>query len=95
MDLAISARTRDLLARLNAFMDEHIYPNELLYHRQVAEGDRWAHVELLDKLAIAAKAAGLWNLFWPRSDHGAGLSNVEYAPLCEVMGRVHWSSQVA
>jgi acyl-CoA dehydrogenase len=44
-------------------MDEHIYPNELLYHRQVAEGDRWAHVELLDKLAIAAKAAGLWNLF--------------------------------
>jgi acyl-CoA dehydrogenase len=94
MDLAISPRTRDLLARLNAFMDEHIYPNELLYHRQVAEGDRWAHVELLDKLAIAAKAAGLWNLFWPHSDHGAGLSNVEYAPLCEVMGRVHWSSQV-
>jgi len=89
-----SARTAELLARLRSFMDEHIYPNEQLYYSQVAEGDRWGHVPLLDGLKEKARAAGLWNLFLPQSDHGAGLTNLEYAPLCEEMGRVHFSPVV-
>ncbi len=93
MDFEHSARTRDLLERLGAFMDAHVYPNERLYHEQVA-ADRWGHPPILEELKAKAKAAGLWNLFLPDSEHGAGLSNVEYAPLCEVMGRVHFSSQV-
>lgn len=93
MDFEHSARTRDLLGRLNAFMDSHVYPNERLYHEQVA-ANRWGHPPVLEELKTRAKAEGLWNLFLPESDHGAGLSNVDYAPLCEVMGRVHFSSQV-
>jgi len=89
-----SARTAELLARLRSFMGEHIYPNEQLYYSQVAEGDRWGHVPLLDGLKEKARAAGLWNLFLPQSDHGAGLTNLEYAPLCEEMGRVHFSPVV-
>lgn len=93
MDFEHSARTRDLLERLGAFMDAHVYPNERLYHEQVA-ADRWGHPPILEELKAKARAAGLWNLFLPDSEHGAGLSNAEYAPLCEVMGRVHFSSQV-
>ncbi len=93
MDFEHSARTRDLLERLGAFMDAHVYPNEQLYHEQVA-ADRWGHPPILEELKAKARAAGLWNLFLPESEHGAGLSNAEYAPLCEVMGRVHFSSQV-
>lgn len=93
MDFEYSARTKDLLARLNAFMDEHIYPNEHVYHEQVA-ADRWGNPPIVDELKVKARAAGLWNLFLPDSEHGAGLSNVEYAPLCEAMGRVHFSPQV-
>ena len=93
MDFEPSAKTRDLLERLGAFMDAHVYPNERLYHEQVA-ADRWGHPPILEELKAKARAAGLWNLFLPESEHGAGLSNVEYAPLCEVMGRVHFSSQV-
>ena len=89
-----SPRTADLLTRLNAFMAEHVYPNEKLYYEQVAEGDRWASVPLIEELKPKAKAAGLWNLFLPHSDQGAGLTNLEYAPLCEAMGRVHWSPVV-
>jgi acyl-CoA dehydrogenase len=89
-----NARTADLLARLRAFMDAHVYPNEKLYYEEVATGDRWAHVTLIDRLKPLAKAAGLWNLFLPQSGHGAGLSNLEYAPLCEEMGRVHWCPAV-
>jgi acyl-CoA dehydrogenase len=91
---AHSARTADLLARLRAFMDAHIYPNERLYYEQVASGDRWGHVPLIDELKKKARAAGLWNLFLPESDRGAGLTNLEYAPLCEEMGRVHFSPVV-
>jgi acyl-CoA dehydrogenase len=91
---AHSARTVELLARLRAFMDAHIYPNERLYYDQVAEGDRWGHVPLIDALKEKARAAGLWNLFLPESDRGAGLTNLEYAPLCEEMGRVHFSPVV-
>lgn len=89
-----SPRTADLLARLRAFMDEHIYPNERLYYEQVAQGDRWGHVPMIDSLKGKAREAGLWNLFLPESAHGAGLSNLEYAPLCEEMGRVHFSPVV-
>ena len=89
-----NAKTADLLARLRAFMAEHIYPNEKLYYQQKAEGDRWAPVPLVDELKAKAKAEGLWNLFLPESRHGAGLTNLEYAPLCEEMGRVHFSPQV-
>lgn len=93
MDFEYSAKTKDLLARLNAFMDEHVYPNERRYHDEV-EADRWGHPAVLEELKAKAKAAGLWNLFLPESRHGAGLTNTEYAPLCEVMGRVHFSSQI-
>ena len=93
MDFGHGERTLEMVERLQAFMDEHVYPNERLYHEQVA-ADRWGHPPILDDLKIRAKKAGLWNLFLPGSEHGAGLTNVEYAPLCEVMGRVHFSSQV-
>ncbi len=93
MDFGHGERTRELVGRLQAFMDEHVYPNERLYHEQVA-ADRWGHPPILDDLKARARAAGLWNLFLPESEHGAGLTNVEYAPLCEVMGRVHFSSQI-
>ena len=69
-------------------MDEHVYPNEAVFHRQVAEGDRWQPTEIVEDLKVKARAAGLWNLFLPESEHGAGLTNAAYAPLCEIMGRV-------
>jgi acyl-CoA dehydrogenase len=93
MDFEYSDKTKSLLERLNAFMDEHVYPNERRYHEEV-EADRWGHPPVLEELKAKAKAAGLWNLFLPESNHGAGLTNTEYAPLCEVMGRVHFSSQI-
>jgi len=83
-----SARAAELQQRLTAFMREHVYPNEPTFHRQVAEGDRWQPTQIVEELKPKARAAGLWNLFLPESDYGAGLSNVEYAPLCEIMGRV-------
>ena len=80
-------RARDLHARVSRFMDEHVFPNEALATRQVAEGDRWEPVPIIEALKAKAKAQGLWNLFLPESEYGAGLSNLEYAPLCELMGR--------
>jgi acyl-CoA dehydrogenase len=94
VDFEFSARTRDYLQRLGAFMDEHIYPNEERFYAQLSEGDRWEEPALLAELRHKAQAARLWNLFLPDSHHGAGLSNLEYAPLCEMMGRVRWSSEV-
>ena len=94
MDFDHSPRVRELLARLTGFMDAHVYPNEALYDRQVAAGDRWVAPPLLDELKAKAREAGLWNLFLPESELGAGLTNVEYAPLCEVMGRVHWAPEL-
>jgi acyl-CoA dehydrogenase len=73
--------------RLVAFMDEHVYPNEALFHRQVADGNRWKPVPIVEELKGKAKAAGLWNLCIPESEYGAGLNNAAYAPLCEIMGR--------
>ena len=90
-----SEKTRALIAKLQSFMDEHIYPNEETYHaQQAAMGDKWQPVPIGEELKKKAKAAGLWNMFLPGSHHGAGLSNLEYAPLCEIMGRVHWASEV-
>ena len=94
MDFEYSARTRDLQQRLTAFMDEHVYPNEARFAAEVARGDRWQPTQIVESLKLKAKAAGLWNLFLPESELGAGLSNVEYAPLCEIMGRVAWAPEV-
>src|SRR6266852_1470588 len=89
-----SAKATDLQRRLSAFMDEHVYPSERTYHHQIAEGDRWRPTAIVEDLKPKARAAGLWNLFLPESTYGAGLTNVEYAPLCEVMGRIGWASDV-
>ena len=88
MQFEHSAKVIDLQRRVAAFMDEHIYPNESTYHRQIAEDDRWHPTAIVEALKPIALAAGLWNLFLPESEYGAGLTNVEYAPLCEIMGRV-------
>ncbi len=87
MHVETSEKSRDLQQRLTAFMDEHIYPNEAAFLRQIADGDRWQPVPRVEELKAKARAAGLWNLFLPESEYGAGLTNVEYAPLCEIMGR--------
>jgi acyl-CoA dehydrogenase len=87
MRFDVSDRSRELAARLTAFMDEHIYPNERTFEQQVDEGDRWQPTAIVEELKTKARAAGLWNLFLPESEYGAGLTNVEYAPLCEIMGR--------
>jgi len=84
----------ELQARLVAFMEEQIYPNEEHYGEQLRDGDRWQPPPLLDELKAKAKAAGLWNLFLPDKEHGAGLTNLEYAPLCEVMGRSSFAPEV-
>ena len=96
MDFEYSQRTKDLQKRLVAFMDEHIYPNESKYAAHVRSDKRWEPVPIIEELKPKAKAAGLWNLFLPKSNRvaGGGLSNLEYAPLCEIMGRVSWSPEV-
>jgi len=86
MDLDPTPKTKDLQLRLKAFMEEHIYPNEALFHDQI-EAHRFAPTAIVQELKTKARAAGLWNLFLPENEHGAGLSNLEYAPLCEIMGR--------
>lgn len=90
----ISSRAKDLQERLTAFMDAHIYPNEPEYYRQLNEGDRWKVIPLIEELKEKAKSENLWNLFLPESELGAGLTNLEYAPLCEIMGRVPWAPEV-
>ncbi len=94
MDFEHSDRVKELQSRLADFMDEHIYPNEAEIERQIGEGDRWQPIPLIDELKRSAKAAGMWNLFLPESEHGAGLSNMEYAPLCEIMGRSPYAPEV-
>ncbi len=94
MSFEYSDKTLALMQRLNAFMDEHIYPNEARFLEQVAEGDRWQPTRIIEEMKDKAKAAGLWNLFLPESERGAGLTNLEYAPLCEIMGRVLWAPEV-
>lgn len=89
MDFSYGQKTIDLQTKLTAFMEEFIYPNEKKYEEQVnAMPDRWAEVpEIMEELKVIAREQGLWNLFLPESEYGAGLSNQEYAPLCEIMGR--------
>ena len=95
MDFEYSAKVKTLQTRLRAFMDEYVYPNEQRYHERSQAGDRWQPTPLVEELKPKARAAGLWNLFLPESaTTGAGLTNLEYAPLCEIMGRVHWSPEV-
>ena len=91
MDFDYSAKTIELQKQLAAFMDEHIYPNESAHSAEINTGDRWQPLELIEDLKGKAKAAGLWNLFLPDI---SGLTNLEYAPLAEMMGRVVWASEV-
>jgi acyl-CoA dehydrogenase len=94
MNFEYSPKVQELQQLLNEFMAAHIYPNEALYEEQLAEGDRWQPIQIIEDLKPKAKAAGLWNLFLPASDLGAGLTNLEYAPLCEIMGRSKMASEV-
>ncbi len=95
MDFAYSEKINELRKKLNDFMEQYIYPNEKTYHEQIsASGDPHHHTEIIDELKIKAKEQGLWNLFLPDDEYGAGLTNLEYAPLAEIMGRVGWSSEV-
>jgi acyl-CoA dehydrogenase len=100
MDFDYSQRCKDLQARLLAFMDEHIYPNEKAFRKEVdrngnERGNRWIPTELVERLKPLARQQGLWNLFLPRSARAPeGLSNLDYAPLCEIMGRVAWAPEV-
>ena len=94
-----SDKTRNLLQRLNAFFDAHIYPNEGRYHAEMAAlrhaGDAWQTPAVVEELKVKAREAGLWNMFLPHAYEGqGGISNLDYAPLCEVMGRVMWSGEV-
>jgi acyl-CoA dehydrogenase len=87
MDFEYSERVKELQGRLTAFMEAHVYPAEPVFQQQVAQGDRWQPTQIVEELKAKAREAGLWNLFLPESDLGAGLTNLEYAPLCEIMGR--------
>jgi acyl-CoA dehydrogenase len=93
MDFSHSEKVRDLQERITQFMDDHVYPAEPLYHNELEQnrkaGNPWQVTQVVEDLKKKAKAAGLWNLFLPHSEHGAGLTNLEYAPLCEIMGRSH------
>ena len=93
MTFEFSEKTKELQKRLQRFMDEHIYPNERRFHQEV-ERDRWKPTKIVEELKPKARAAGLWNLFLPDDSDGAGLTNLEYAPLCEIMGRCHWAPEV-
>ena len=91
----LSPKAADYKTRVERFMDEHVYPNEQeLFHVADTQPDRWEPLALLQAIKEKAKAQGLWNLFLPGSEHGAGLTNLEYAPLAEIMGRSHWAPEV-
>ena len=99
MDFAYSDKVKELQGKLARFMDAHVYPNERRFRDEVeanrAKGDPWVPTKLIEELKPKARAEGLWNLFLPRSPRAPeGLSNLEYAPLCEIMGRVHWAPEV-
>lgn len=98
MDFEYSQKVRDLQKRLLAFMDEHIYPSEKKFDDEVENnrrnGNPWIPSLVLEELKEKARSAGLWNLFLPESEHGAGLTNLEYAPLAEIMGRTYIASEV-
>ena len=95
MDFAYTEKVNRLRERVSDFMQRYIYPNQQLYHEQIAaSGNPFHHAEIIDELKPLARAEGLWNLFLPDEEYGAGLTNLEYAPLAEIMGRVGWASEV-
>ena len=99
MEFDYSPKVKELRVRLLAFMEQHVYPNERRFHEEVeanrARGNVWLPTEIVEELKPKAREAGLWNLFLPRSERAPeGLSNLEYAPLCEIMGRSHWAPEV-
>ena len=98
MDFSHSPKVVELQQRMHAFFDEHIYPNEHRFHEDVEAntklGKRWTPTAIIEELKPKARAAGLWNLFAPNAKHGAGLNNLEYAPLAEITGAVHWAPEV-
>src|ERR1017187_7492717 len=95
MEFAYTEKVNALRGRVSDFMDRYIYPNETTYRDQIAaSGDPHHFAQILDELKVKAKAEGLWNLFLPDEEFGAGLTNLEYAPLAEIMGRVGWASEV-
>ncbi len=94
MNFEFTDKVKSLQTRLRAFMDEHIYPNEQRHDDEINPDDRWRPSEIIEELKPKARAAGLWNLFLPESEEGAGLTNLEYAPLCEIMGRSTMASEV-
>src|SRR5258708_4289559 len=95
VDFGYSEQVNELRGRMAAFMDRYIYPNEQTYREQIAaSGNPFRHPEIVDALKAKARADGLWNLFLPDGDYGAGLTNLEYAPLAEITGRVHWAPEV-
>ena len=89
----LSPKVIDLMDKVSKFMDEHVYPNESKIEAEIAEGDRWQPSKILEGTKVKAKGQGLWNLFLPESDRGAGLTNYEYAHLCEMMGRTQFGSE--
>jgi acyl-CoA dehydrogenase len=93
MDFELSAKTKELQRRLQSFMDVHVYPNERRFHEEI-ERDRWKPTRIVEELKSKARQERLWNLFLPHDENGAGLTNLEYAPLCEIMGRSHMASEV-
>jgi acyl-CoA dehydrogenase len=93
VNFEFSPRVRELQKQLHAFMHEHIYPNEHKWHAHVRGARRWEVVPIIEELKPKARAAGLWNL-WRPNTHGGMLTNLEYAPLCEIMGRVSWAPEV-
>jgi len=98
MDFSYTQKVRQLQERLGAFMTEYVYPAEAAAHEELEKnrrsGNAWQPLEVMEELKLKAKAHGLWNLFLPESEHGAGLTNLEYAPLCEIMGRSHLAPEV-
>ncbi len=95
MDFDFSPKVQDLRKQVSQFMEDYVYPNEKTFEDQLNSGpDRWQIPPIIEELKEKSKAAGLWNLFLPESEYGYGLTNLEYAPLSEIMGRVHWGSEV-
>src|SRR5688572_17684198 len=98
MDFSYSKRTQELQGRVNDFMQRHVYPAEARYSAEIEAntkaGRRWTPLQTIEELKPKAREAGLWNLFLPESELGAGLLNQEYAPLAEIMGAVPWSPEV-
>ena len=94
MFFEMSERSQEILDHVRSFMDAHIFPAEDRIFEQLEEGDRWQVPPLVEELKVKARGEGLWNLFLPESDHGAGLTNLEYAPMAEQMGRSYWASEI-